>query len=257
MSLAAVLAAPVLEEKKFVPILKHINQLNPDGSYTFGYESGDGSFRVETKDLSGHVKGKYGYIDVNGQARVVEYTSGKNTGFQATGAHIPVPLVPVTLPVRAPVAPLSFSDQKTLDLEYSSVDDDEDGIPDKAPGAVKVAPAPAPAPVAIVAPAPAPAPVVPARAPAQFIQVVSPGQGAFPGSFFQFGDLSRLSPVRVVQFPFGQTVTTNGQLNQLIQDLQFQSVDANEDGIPDSTLPVSPLGLPVISPGQFQSIRLI
>lgn len=40
-----------------VPIIKSINKVNDDGSYTFGYEAGDGSFRIEKKELDGHVKG--------------------------------------------------------------------------------------------------------------------------------------------------------------------------------------------------------
>lgn len=42
-----------------VPILKSINQVNEDGSYTFGYEAGDGSFRIEKKELDGHIQGIY------------------------------------------------------------------------------------------------------------------------------------------------------------------------------------------------------
>jgi hypothetical protein len=53
----ATLPATLREPKKIVPILKQINQLNDDGSYTFGYEGGDGSFRVETKDTTGFIKG--------------------------------------------------------------------------------------------------------------------------------------------------------------------------------------------------------
>lgn len=41
-----------------VPIIKQINKVNDDGSYTFGYEAGDGSFRIEKKEINGHVKGK-------------------------------------------------------------------------------------------------------------------------------------------------------------------------------------------------------
>lgn len=40
-----------------VPIIKQINKVNDDGSYTFGYEAGDGSFRIEKKELNGYVKG--------------------------------------------------------------------------------------------------------------------------------------------------------------------------------------------------------
>lgn len=62
LTLVCALAAPATlevqrEAKKIIPILKQINQLNDDGSYTFGYESGDGSFRVETKDINGFTKG--------------------------------------------------------------------------------------------------------------------------------------------------------------------------------------------------------
>lgn len=56
-ALAAPATLPAREPKKIVPILKQINQLNDDGSYTFGYEGGDGSFRVETKDTTGFTKG--------------------------------------------------------------------------------------------------------------------------------------------------------------------------------------------------------
>ena len=48
-------------------ILGQINQHNEDGTYTFGYESADGSFRVENRDIDGFVSGKYGYVDLNGQ----------------------------------------------------------------------------------------------------------------------------------------------------------------------------------------------
>jgi hypothetical protein len=50
-------------------ILGQINQLNDDGTYTFGYESADGSFRVENRDIDGYVSGKYGYVDANGQVQ--------------------------------------------------------------------------------------------------------------------------------------------------------------------------------------------
>lgn len=48
-------------------ILGQMNQHNEDGSYTFGYESADGSFRVENRDVDGFVTGKYGYIDPIGE----------------------------------------------------------------------------------------------------------------------------------------------------------------------------------------------
>lgn len=45
-----------------VPILKQINRHNEDGSYSYGYEAADGSFKIETKSANGEVKGKYGYV---------------------------------------------------------------------------------------------------------------------------------------------------------------------------------------------------
>ena len=57
--------------KEVVPILKQVHEINADGSYTFGYEAGDGSFRVETKDANGYIKGKYGYVDLEGHTQVI------------------------------------------------------------------------------------------------------------------------------------------------------------------------------------------
>lgn len=47
-----------------VPILKQINRHNEDGSYSYGYEGGDGSFKIETKYPNGEVYGKYIHIDI-------------------------------------------------------------------------------------------------------------------------------------------------------------------------------------------------
>lgn len=44
-------------DSRDVSILKQINKVNDDGSYTFGYEASDGSFKVETRDVAGNVKG--------------------------------------------------------------------------------------------------------------------------------------------------------------------------------------------------------
>ncbi|XP_039751557.1 protein TsetseEP-like [Pararge aegeria] len=72
-----------------VAILKQINRHNEDGSYTYGYESGDGSFKIETKSATGEVKGKYGYRDDTGKVRVIEYGANKY-GFQPAGEGITV-----------------------------------------------------------------------------------------------------------------------------------------------------------------------
>merc|ERR1711863_192308 len=64
-----------------VVILKQVNEINEDGSYTVGYEASDGTFRLETKDAEGNVEGKYGFLDENGEIKIVEYSANNSTGF--------------------------------------------------------------------------------------------------------------------------------------------------------------------------------
>lgn len=73
-----------------VPILKQINRHNEDGSYSYGYEAADGSFKIETKAANGDVKGKYGYVDADGNVREISYGADKN-GFNPEGTDINVP----------------------------------------------------------------------------------------------------------------------------------------------------------------------
>ncbi|KAG8237483.1 hypothetical protein J437_LFUL017549 [Ladona fulva] len=72
-----------------VPILKQINRHNDDGSYSYGYEGADGTFRIETKHPTGEVYGKYGFVDDVGTQRVVEYGATRR-GFEPTGTGITV-----------------------------------------------------------------------------------------------------------------------------------------------------------------------
>ena len=54
---------------------------NEDGSYSYGYEAADGSFKLETRYPDGRVKGKYGYVDIHtGELKVSTVSSlkGKN-----------------------------------------------------------------------------------------------------------------------------------------------------------------------------------
>merc|ERR1712071_518193 len=246
MAIALSSAAPSLvikdvedieEVKEVVPILKQINQINDDGSYTFGYEAGDGSFRLETKDVEGQIKGKYGYVDQEGQVQVLEYltgsSAGKSLGFQARGSLVPVPLIPVIRPKSSP-------EQRILDFQYSSVDEDEDGIPDAAPQVRSTIPVSAQ--VTVAAPgaarvAPVVAPVRVAQAPLRIAQApvrVAQRQRVAPTPqlvqftrrpVFQSAPL-QFAPRRVFQ-------TSPRQIEQFIQDVQFDSVDADQDGIPD------------------------
>ena len=76
-----------------VPILRFVDRQHPDGSYTYGYESGDGTYKIETRLPTGEVKGKYGYIDSNGVLREVEYGATPDRGFEpkADGLVVPPP----------------------------------------------------------------------------------------------------------------------------------------------------------------------
>ncbi|XP_018392279.1 PREDICTED: uncharacterized protein LOC108771471 [Cyphomyrmex costatus] len=67
-----------------VAILKQIRKVNEDGSYTYGYEAGDGSFKVESRDVLGNIKGTFGFVDANGEIKRVSYSSSNATGFKAT-----------------------------------------------------------------------------------------------------------------------------------------------------------------------------
>lgn len=60
-------------------IIKQIRRLNDDGSYTVGYEADDGTFKIESRDVLGNIKGTYGYIDVNGDVKRVSYTANNNS----------------------------------------------------------------------------------------------------------------------------------------------------------------------------------
>lgn len=73
------------EEQSDVAILRQINRLNDDGSYTFGYEAADGSFKIETRDVEGNVKGMFGFVDENGELKRISYSARNGTGFQASG----------------------------------------------------------------------------------------------------------------------------------------------------------------------------
>lgn len=73
-----------------VRILKQVNRQNEDGSYTYGYQNEDGSYKIETKSATGEIVGKYGYVDVDGKAREIEY-GASNRGFEPVGPGITVP----------------------------------------------------------------------------------------------------------------------------------------------------------------------
>lgn len=52
-------------ESKAPPVqtIRNYNKVNDDGSFTFGYEAADGSFKEETRGTDCVVRGRYGYVD--------------------------------------------------------------------------------------------------------------------------------------------------------------------------------------------------
>lgn len=56
-------------ENKVAPVqtIRNYNKVNDDGSFTFGYEAADGSFKEETRGTDCVVRGRYGYIDPEGK----------------------------------------------------------------------------------------------------------------------------------------------------------------------------------------------
>jgi len=73
-------------------IIKQIKKVNDDGSYTIGYEADDGSFKIESRDVLGNIKGTYGYIDDNGDIKRVSYTTS-NVSEVVTSTEAPSSVV--------------------------------------------------------------------------------------------------------------------------------------------------------------------
>merc|ERR1712066_771227 len=83
-----------------VVIVMQVNEINEDGTYTVGYEASDGSFKLETKDADGNVKGKYGVVDENGDIKIVEYSANNSTGFTSDLELPEVQAVELETPVQ-------------------------------------------------------------------------------------------------------------------------------------------------------------
>jgi len=78
-----------------VPILRYIDNQNTDGSYTYGFEGADGTYKLETRYTDGRVKGKYGYYDPEGVLRETTYGAEAGRGFepQIEGIELPPPTI--------------------------------------------------------------------------------------------------------------------------------------------------------------------
>merc|ERR1712001_275177 len=88
-------SAPATPSTTPVPILRYVDNQNVDGSYTYGYEAADGSYKLETRHQDGRVKGKYGYVDPDGNLREASYGAEAGRGFEPKieGLELPPPVV--------------------------------------------------------------------------------------------------------------------------------------------------------------------
>ncbi|XP_011155844.1 endocuticle structural glycoprotein SgAbd-8 [Solenopsis invicta] len=86
-----------------IPILKHaLDGPNPDGSYNYSYETGNGIQAQEEGHLNNagsdgealEAHGSFSFTDADGQTFQISYIANEN-GFQPEGAHLPTaPPVP-------------------------------------------------------------------------------------------------------------------------------------------------------------------
>merc|ERR1711950_128740 len=88
-------SAPATPSTTPVPILRYVDNQNIDGSYTYGYEAADGTYKLETRYQDGRVKGKYGYVDPDGNLREASYGAEAGRGFepQIEGLELPPPVI--------------------------------------------------------------------------------------------------------------------------------------------------------------------
>merc|ERR1712176_1578677 len=87
--------APATPSTTPVPILRYVDNQNIDGSYTYGYGAADGTYKLETRYQDGRVKGKYGYVDPDGNLREASYGAEAGRGFepQIEGLELPPPVI--------------------------------------------------------------------------------------------------------------------------------------------------------------------
>ncbi|KAJ0179899.1 hypothetical protein K1T71_004490 [Dendrolimus kikuchii] len=94
---AVALAAPQAQTEP-IPILKQDSIINPDGSYQYSYETGNGIVADERGALKNigaeepalEVEGQFQYPSEEGGNIQLSYIANEN-GFQPQGAHLPTP----------------------------------------------------------------------------------------------------------------------------------------------------------------------
>lgn len=123
-----------------VQTIRNYSKYNDDGSFTFGYEAADGSFKEEVRGTDCVVRGKYGYIDPDGNKREFTYVSGNPCdpnsvsqeedesarGLSDDSGEENVPKGPLRpLRPRPTVAPLTRTTTTLFQESYNQADQDE------------------------------------------------------------------------------------------------------------------------------------
>ncbi|XP_046637435.1 larval cuticle protein LCP-22-like [Daphnia pulicaria] len=98
VALLALVAAQ--KDNEPVAIVSSNSEMNADGSYTYAFETADGTKVEESgsqkqvgpkpEDIGTVSKGSYSYTSPDGVVITVNWTADEN-GFQATGDHLPTP----------------------------------------------------------------------------------------------------------------------------------------------------------------------
>lgn len=73
-----------------IPILRSESEVNPDGSYEYNYETGNGISAQESGKGGESVQGSYSFTDDSGKVHDLKYIADEN-GFQPSSDDLPVP----------------------------------------------------------------------------------------------------------------------------------------------------------------------
>ena len=66
-------------------IVENTHTVGEDGSYSYGWRSSDGSFKKETRLVTGEVSGEFGYKDAAGDIIITRYGVNTDTQFGFKG----------------------------------------------------------------------------------------------------------------------------------------------------------------------------
>ncbi|XP_058450597.1 endocuticle structural glycoprotein ABD-4-like [Malaya genurostris] len=96
--LACTFAAPQGPLEEPIPIIRQEQEVNPDGSYRWSYETGNGITAEEqgflknpdTEQAAQVAQGEFSYTAPDGQLIRLQYIADEN-GFQPIGDHLPTP----------------------------------------------------------------------------------------------------------------------------------------------------------------------